>query len=130
MANTITQRTLLGASHDKDIYRLINIASDGTEESDLVIYDNSTLVDSVSAGSLMQVWASGSSCQCTLEWDQSTDSPICSFDPAYTQYLDLRSFGGVTNPGATGATGDVVLTTANLDSGDVVTLILHIKQHD
>lgn len=128
MANTITSRVLGGGSNNKNIYVLVNIASDGSEETDTVIYDNSTLVNDVTRGKVMEIWASGNSANLTLEWDQTTDSPIASFDPAYTQYLDFRSFGGVPNPAATGATGDVVLTTANMDSGDAVTLILHIDQ--
>lgn len=128
MPNTITQRTLSGSPSDRNVYRLINISSDGSEETDLVIFDNSTFIDQVGRGKLMQVWASGSSCQLTLEWDQGTDSPIVSFDPAYTQYLDFRTIGGISNPNGASATGDIVLTSANLDSGDVVTLILHVDQ--
>ncbi len=128
MVNTVTQRTIYGGGRSRKVVRIINIASDGSEETDLVIYDNSTLVADVTRGSLLKVEASGSSCQCTLEWDQSTDSPICSFDPAYTECLDFSETQGVRNPGGTGATGDIVLTTANLDNGDVVTLKLTIKQ--
>lgn len=128
MVNTVTQRTLSGSPSDRNVYRVINVSSDGSEETDLVIFDNSTLINDVSKGKLMQVWASGSSCQLTLEWDQGTDSPIVSFDPAYTQYLDFRSIGGISNPNGSGATGDIVLTSGNLDSGDVVTVILHVEQ--
>lgn len=128
MPNTNTNRVLSGSPSDKNYYVMLNISSDGSEETDLVVYDNSTAINDVTRGKVMQVWASGNSSTCTLEWDQTTDSPIASFDPAYTQYLDFRSFGGVSNPGAAGATGDVVLTTAGLDAGDAVTLILHIEQ--
>lgn len=129
MANTITQRTLVGAGRDKVIVRLINIVSDGTEETDLVIYDNSTFVNDVTKGNLMKVVASGSTCQCLLEWDQTTDSPIVAFDPAYTQKYDFKHVGGVNNPGGAGATGDIVLTTTNLDAGDVVTILLVVHQN-
>ncbi len=128
MVNTVTQRTLFGAGDSKLVIRLINIASDGSEESDLVIYDNSTLVADVTKGSLVKVLASGSSCVCRLEWDQSTDSPICSFDPAQVQSLCFEDFGGIHNPAGSGATGDIVLTTSSLDSGDEVTLLLYIRQ--
>ena len=128
MANTVTQRTLSGASNERNIVRLITIVSDGSEESDLVIFSNAAFINSSGRGKLMQVWASGSSCQLQLEWDQTTDSPIAVLDPATAGYLDFRSFGGISNPNGTGATGDVLLTTTNLDSGDVVTLIIHIDQ--
>lgn len=129
MANTVTQRTLVGGGSAKTIVRLINIVSDGSEETDLVIYDNSTLVNDVTKGNLMEVLASGSSCVCRLEWDQTTDSPIISFDPSNSQRLCFEKFGGIRNPAGTGATGDIVLTTSALDAGDEVTLIIRVTQN-
>ena len=128
MANTVTQRTVYGEASTKEVVRLITIVSDGSEETDLVIYDNSALIADVSAGSVMEIEASGSSCQLLFEWDQATDSPIAALDPAASPRLCFRRFGGISNPGATGATGDVVLTTTNLDAGDVLTILLTVKQ--
>lgn len=128
MSNTITQRTLYGGGKDRKIVRLINIASDGSEETDTVIFSNAAFAANTAIGSFLEVEASGSSCQITLEWDQTTDSPICQFDPAYTQKLCFKDVGGIHNPNGSGATGDVVMTTANLDAGDVVTIKITIKQ--
>lgn len=129
MANTITQRTLLGSGKDKNIVRLINIVSDGSEETDLVIYDNSTLVADVSKGRLVELMVSGSSCQLQFEWDQTTDSPAFTCDPANGNTWCFDSFGGISNPNGTGATGDLLLTTTNLDAGDVVSIIIKICQN-
>lgn len=129
MVNTVTQRTLLGGGKEKNIVRSIHIVSDGSEETDLVIYDNSTLVNDTSKGNLQEIWVSGSSCQCVLEWDQATDAPAFTFDPSNGNYWDFRSFGGIPNPNGTGATGDLLLTTTNLDSADVVTIIFRIGQN-
>ncbi len=118
----------MGAGKDRNIYRLIHIVSDGSEETDLVVYDNSAFMDDVNEGSLKQVWLSGSDCVVRLEWDQSTDSPAFAGGPTNSSYWDFRVFGGVTNPGSTGATGDLLLTTSGLDSGDEVFLIIHIVQ--
>lgn len=129
MANTVTQRTILGAGSDKNIVRLIHILSDGSEETDLVVYDNSTLINDVSKGNLKQIWVSGSSAVIRLEWDQTTDSPAFVCDPTNGIYYDFRGFGGIPNPNGTGATGDLVLTTANLDASDEVMIIIHIAQN-
>jgi len=129
MANTIMQRTLVGGGSDDNIYRLIHIISDGSEETDLVIYDNSTLTNNVAKGSLKQVWLAGSDALVRLEWDQTTDAPIFSGNPINSPYFDFRAFGGITNPNGAGATGDILLTTANLDIGDEVVIILHIFQN-
>lgn len=128
MPNTKTQRTIAGAGNDRHVIRLINIVSDGSEETDLVIYDNSAFVANVLKGKLIEVLASGSSCVCRLEWDQTTNSPIASFDPFNTQKLCFEDFGGISNPGGTGATGDIVLTTSGLDAGDEVTLLIKVRQ--
>lgn len=128
MPNSISQRTVYGTASSREVVRLITIVSDGSEESDLVIYDNSALVADVTKGSVVEIAASGSSCQLLLEWDQTTDSPIAALDPSASPSLCFRSFGGIVNPNGTGATGDVVLTTTNLDAGDVVTILLTVRQ--
>lgn len=129
MVNTVTQRTLLGSGKDKTIVRLINIVSNGSEETDLVIYDNSAFVSDTSKGRLLELMVSGSSCQGQLEWDQDTDSPAFTFDPANGNSWDFSSFGGISNPNGTGATGDLILTTTNLDSEDVLSIIIKIAQN-
>jgi hypothetical protein len=128
MANTVTQTTLVGSGSDKVISRRIHIVSDGTEESDLVIYDNSTLINDASKGRVRKIEAYGSSCQLLFEWDQTTDAPIAALDPANSPCLDFIKTGGGENPNGTGATGDVLLTTTNLDSGDVVTIFIEVAQ--
>lgn len=128
MANTITQRTLFGAGDDRRIIRLINIVSDGTQESGLVIYDNSAFVDNATKGRLDRLTVSGSSCILRLEWDQTANSPIISINPAGLRDKDFESIGGISNPAEAGATGDMVLTTAELAAGDEVTLLIEVVQ--
>lgn len=129
MANTVTQRTLLGSGSDKNIVRLIHIVSDGTEESDLVVFDNSAFVNDVSKGRLVEAWVSGSDCVARLEWDQTTDSPIMTFNPSTGGHWCFEQFGGISNPNETGATGDILLTTGALDLGDELTIIIKICQN-
>ena len=128
MANTVTQRTLTGGGSDKNIYRMVHILSDGTEETDLIVYNNSDFVSDTSKGNLKQLWVSGDASTIRLEWDQTTDSPAFAMAPLGPDHVDFRHFGGISNPNGTGATGDLVLTSADLDSGDELTLILHIDQ--
>ena len=128
MPNTIVQTTLFGETNGRRIVRHINIVSDGSEETDLVIYDNSALIANVNAGVVEKIEVFGSAGLLTFEWDQTTDFAICSMDSATNACADFSAFGGIKNPGGAGATGDVVLTTANLDAGDVVTIILTVIQ--
>ena len=130
MANTITQTTLAGVGSDMQISRLIHITSDGSEETDLVIFDNSAFVADVSKGRLLKVKAFGNTCVCILEWDQTTDAEVCRFTPEGTFCLDFMKYGGLTgsNPAAAGATGDLLLTTTGLDAGDEITIEIIVKQ--
>ena len=129
MPNTVTQNTIMGAGSDKKIVRSIHIASDGSEETDLVIYDNSAFIADTAKGRLSEIWVSGSDCIARLEWDQTTDSPVFVANPSNGGYWDFRSFGGFKNPGGTGATGDLVLTTQNLDNLDELFIIIKIEQN-
>lgn len=129
MTNTVTQRTVSGGGSDKNIIRTIHIASDGSEETDLIVYDNSTFCNDVTKGNLKQVWLSGNAATMRLEWDQSSDSPAFAGGPENGTHWDFRGFGGIPNPNGSGATGDLLLTTNSLDSGDEVFLVIHISQN-
>ena len=128
MTNTVTQRTLLGAGSDKNIVRLIHIISDGSEEADLVVYDNSAFVANTAKGKLERVIVGGDAAIIRLEWDQTADSPAIAVSADNGIDWDFREFGGISNPGAAGATGDLVLTTLDMDAGDEVSIIIHINQ--
>lgn len=128
MANTIEQRTLVGGGSDRNIYRSVSIVSDGTEESDLVIFDNSAFSEDTSKGSLMQVWAGGDAGTLRLSWDQTADSIAFIADADGGGHWDFREFGGIHNPNGTGATGDLLLDTTGMDSGDEVMLVFHVRQ--
>ena len=131
MANAVTQKILIdgGTMVGSHVIKQIVIVSDGSEETDLVIYDNSAHVADVLKGIVRRVKATGSSaCQCILEWDQTTDSVVCAFEPGAGVDIDYRHVGGIKNPGAVGATGDLLLTTTNLDAGDVITIEIEIGQ--
>ena len=129
MANTVTQRTLLGGGSDRNIVRSIHILSDGSEETDLVVYDNSAFIADVSKGRLVQVWLSGSDAVMRLEWDQTTDSPAFAGSPTNGNHWCFKEFAGIGNPNETGATGDLVLTTSGLDIGEEVFMVIHIVQN-
>jgi len=129
MANTVTQQTLFGNASSKVVIRHIHIVSDGSEETDLVIYDNSALMADATKGVVDKIEAHGSDCVLRFEWDQTTDSPICSMNPVNNPCVNFaRMIGGKRNPNGTGATGDVVLTTAGLDSGDEVSIFITVRQ--
>lgn len=130
MANTVTQRTLFGDASSKLVVRSIHVVSDGTEETDLVIYDNSAFVADVTKGKVMLCHMSGAYTGAVrLEFDATTDVPITSFGIGDgSGDHDFRWFGGIKNPNGTGNTGDILLTTTALAALDEFHLILVIDQ--
>ncbi len=128
MANTITIAPVYGTGGSKLLVLAVNIISDGSQESTTILYNNSTYVNNAKKGRLMGVQASGSSCICRLSWDQTTAFPIVSFNPQSTFQIDWNSFNGIYNPGAAGATGNIILHTTGLTNTSEVNMFLYIKQ--
>lgn len=136
MPNTITNTTLMKTP--TRFIKYVTISSDGTEETDYVLFDSSALaadvgiVDptkstiesiyySISAASTARVW---------LEWDATTD--ILAFDmpaqsPTFIDFRRCMPIGGLPNQGGSGVTGDITLTTTGLEAGDKITIVMEIK---
>lgn len=126
MANTITSRTIQDTRNI--VVVLVHIVSDGSEETDTVIFQNSSFFNDATKGKLMQVQLSGADCICRLEWDQTTDSAIGAFNPVNSPKVKYWDIGGICNPKGAGYTGNILLTTANLDASDEVTILLWVKK--
>lgn len=141
MSNTITNtRTVCG----KDlVVQQVLLVSDGSEETDLVIYDSSAVATALGKTDplkctlmriqLMQQNAATYS-TFTVEQDASTDvivAPLALYAAPGAGVLDIdfSSIGGIPWIAGSGSTGDLVLTTSALDSGDVVMMILHVKPY-
>jgi hypothetical protein len=127
MANTITNRVLHGASGTKYVELLYHINSDGTNETDAVVYDPANYDGNMYAA-VDYISATGSDCLVVLEWDQTTDSPIAALNPSSSPEIDLRCSAGISNPMGTGATGKINITTTGLAAGEQFTLIIRLKK--
>lgn len=140
MANTVTQTNLLVLPGSRELIKMVAIASDGTEETDLVVYDSSAVATTLGISDplncrLLAVKAVVASSVITtaapvvhLEWDATTDVlclPLTGGSDSID--MDFRDIGGLKNPAGTGITGDITLTTTNLASGDKIVVILHVK---
>lgn len=135
MANTIVNtRTLTG--QDRVTIHYVTIASDGSEETDLVIYDSSVVATAIGITdplicTLQSIYASvsaASTARVKLEWDATTD--VLALDiPAGTNPTknDFRPISGLKNTAGTGITGDITLTTTGLEAGDNITIIIMVK---
>lgn len=135
MANTVTNfRAIAGT---KRVVQYVNIASDGTEETDLVIYDSSAvatvlgMTDSLHC-KINNITYSTSSVLgvVKLEWDADTDVLAWSLPPYSGHgFYDFSRYGGLENQASTGITGDITLTSTGLAAGDSISLIIEVEPY-
>lgn len=141
MPNTITNtRTVCGRD---EVVQQILIVSDGSEETDYLAYDSSAVhtvignSDTLKA-TIMEVEViaqkAANVATMTFEYDASTDVvalplSIGSAAPSLHFKGNFRSSGGIVNVAGAGATGDILVTTTGLDSGDTVLVILKVKPY-
>lgn len=138
MANTNKLVNIVYTAKEAVVY--LTIASDGTEETDLLIYDSSAVAAEIAKINpgfpdpltcrILEVYgsvAAASTARVKLEWDASTD--VLAMDIPAGQSptkANFRKHGGLTNQGGTGINGDILLTTTGLESGDTITIVLTV----
>lgn len=136
MANTITP-----ASPSADVFTAREatlywvLASDGTNETATIVYDSSVVaalagVTDPLKSRILEIYGScnaASTARVKLLWDASTDVQAIEI-PCATNATkgNFRKFGGLINRGGTGITGDILITTTGLASGDTITLVLTV----
>lgn len=102
-----------------------------SDETDTVIIDKSTLIgpSGVEPSKIVIeeiTWSIGVGYDyILLEWDHTTDDIIDYFQGQ--GYIDYRPFGGKTDPGSSGGTGDVVLTSAGGAAGDTYSFLISAR---
>ncbi len=140
MANTISQRILV--ENLKNVVKYITIDSDGSEETDLVIYDSSVhatnlgttdpLDCTVMSYTYSVVCANATAAalpQIKVEFDASTDVMAFNLPANSCEEVCFKDIGGLPNNAGTGITGDLLLTTTNLAAGDSIMLIVNVKRN-
>lgn len=135
MSNTKTLKNITVSP--KEAYVYFTLASDGTQETNTVIYDSSVVATAAGdtdplTSAIMEVYASASAAttaRVLLKWDAST--PVLAMDiPTATDPLKFcaRDALCLPNQGGSGITGDITLTTTGLASGDAITILMRVKR--
>jgi len=133
MADAVTSQTLFDGERVA-IMKFTNI-SDGTGETAVLKVDVSALTPSgsgktCSAVTVTKIYIANHGMEVRMFWDATTDVPFFLSSPGATQTLDMSAFGGITNNGGTGVTGDIMFSTADATAGDSYWCILEmIKEY-
>lgn len=136
MADAVTSQTL--ADGDKTaVIKLTNI-SDGNGESSVEKVDISGLAVSnagltPSRATIEQIWYDIGGMRVALEWNATTNvvAAVLGGSAAagnVSGYMDFRSFGGLKNTEASGANGDIDLTTHGHTNHDHYTIVLQVRK--
>tara|TARA_R110002167_G_scaffold175325_1_gene374581 strand:- start:192 stop:608 length:417 start_codon:yes stop_codon:yes gene_type:complete len=136
MADAVTSQTL--ADGDKTaVIKFTNI-SDGNGESSVEKIDISGLAVSnagltPSRATIEQIWYDIGGMRVALEWNATTNvvAAVLGGSAAVgvsSGYLDFRSFGGLKNTEASGADGNIDLTTHGHTNHDHYTIVLQVRK--
>ena len=136
MADAVTSQTL--ADGDKTaVIKLTNI-SDGNGESSVEKVVISGLAASnegltPSRATIEQIWYDIGGMRVALEWNATTNvvAAVLGGSAAagnVSGYMDFRSFGGIKNTEASGANGDIDLTTHGHTNHDHYTIVLQVRK--
>lgn len=142
MANTIREQRLID-SNKRALIKYI-ILSDGTQEANTRLVDASNLAFALNAnGYIMSSNTHPKSNYRTtikkikaysriggsvrLKWEGDANSEIIVFGSTSVDFTFENDGAVITNPEAN-ATGDILITTANLVFGDAVTIFIDLKK--
>ena len=129
MADAVTSQTLFDNERTA-IMKFTNI-SDGVGESAVLKVDVSALTPSNSGKTctkvtVTKIYIANHGMEVRMFWDATADVPFFLSSPGATQTLDFSAFGGITNNGGAGVTGDIVFSTADASAGDTYWCILEM----
>lgn len=133
MSNTKTLTNQLVSLHRAIVY--FTLASDGTQETNTVIYDSSVVATAAGISDpkmchivSIKYGSNSAAGVCKLNWDAS--SPVLAWALPYQGNSGTFCFSehtGLKNQGGSGITGDITLTTTGLASGDSISLVLDVR---
>lgn len=141
MANIIREHKLID-SNKRALIKYV-ILSDGTQESNTRLVDASSLAFALNANSVISQTDMKSNYRTTikkikayskntgsvrLKWQGDANSEIITFGSATVDFNFENDGAVITNPEAN-ATGDILISTIGMATGDTVTIFLDLKKN-
>ncbi len=126
MPNTINVETELDG--ERNLVLQIGISGDGSgDEAATQLVDISDYSHTPTSCSLKAVSGDLTGFSATLLWDATTDE-VAHEIPAGHSFMDFEYTGGGINRSGTGKTGDIMITTVGLGSGDKGSIRLELRK--
>ena len=125
MANTVAKQLVLNGSRNYVIK--VTVLGDGSGELANQLLLNTT-GDCGTADKIMKIDANFTGFSGTVKWDATTSVIATQIVADKDVHLNYWPTGGLVNNAGTGVTGNVVLSTVGLGSGDIGEITLWIKK--
>ena len=136
MADAVTSQTL--ADGDRIAVMKFTNLSDGSGESSVNKVDISALASNINGetparATIEQIWYDIGGMRVALEWNATSNvvAAVLGGSAAagnVSGHMDFRSFGGIKNTEASGADGDIDLTTSGHTNLDHYTVVLQLRK--
>lgn len=127
MANAIATQVIVNGS--KNTIIKWTIVGDGSgDETKTVMFDASSYVSASTDNKLLKIWFSTIGASAILYWDATADVPLMSLPANHAHEFYFTDFGGIVNNAGTGKTGDILISTSGLASGEHMIIILDIVE--
>ena len=136
MAAAVTSQTIVDT--DKRVIVKFTNLSDGSGESsvkkvDVSAFNSHPDGSACSRVTIDQIWYDVGGMRVDLEWAATTNVKAIMLGGSAAAgnvggHLDFRSFGGVKNTEASGADGDIDLTTSGHTNLDHYTIVLELRK--
>jgi hypothetical protein len=123
MADAVTSQVILNSERNL-VMKFTNI-SDGTGESAVTKVAAATYGTNVK---IKRIHYSTSGMSVQILWDATADVVAWLIPTDMSDTLDFEAFGGITNNGGSGVTGNIQFTTVGHTSGDTYSIILEMTK--
>lgn len=138
MSNTITSAILQADPRKVVVY--YTLVSDGSNQSATNLYSASTALTAIQTNfpnfsntaktaikDICAYAAVGSTARVELLWKATTNVMAFTIPPMTRVENCFESIGGLQNQGGSGVTGDILITTTGLASGDQIVIVLTVR---
>lgn len=127
MANTIALQTL--EDGHRNLVVKINITGDGSgDETAALVVDVSSYTPPATSVSIQSVTYALEGFSAALNWDATTDKLALVMNSTAPMTDDFTKHGGLINDAGAGKTGDIMLATTGLGSGEKGTIVLTMRK--
>ena len=131
MADAVATQTIQDGQ--KMVVQKFTNVSDGTGESAVVKVDVSALAanargDACTGVTIEKIWWQCNGMKVQVLFDATSNVFCIELGENQSGHHDYTSFGGLTNNGGSGVTGDVLFTTVGASSADTYTVIMQVRK--